>query len=64
LTLVGLVPADAELAGDDFMQRLRVAVGRFHPLSQQTAMVLAEGPEVSGGLDVEAEDIEPEDDEP
>lgn len=52
------VPADIEdVAGGEFMLRLRDAVARIQPMSMASAAAYVEGPEVSGGLDIEPDDI-------
>lgn len=45
-----------ELVGEDFMQRLQYAMKSVQPLSEAAAAALAEGPEISGGVDVEPDD--------
>ena len=49
-------PQLAEQAGATFMQRLNAAAARIEPRSAAVALAFAEGPEVSGGLDVEPND--------
>lgn len=45
-----------DLAGRDFVQRLRAAAARLTPVTPEAAKLFASGPEISGGIDVEPED--------
>lgn len=50
-------PHIEEAAGEDFMRRLYTAAARVEPMSERVAMAFADGPELSGGLDIEPDDV-------
>ena len=53
-----VVPAPVEeAAGPEFMRRLRAAAARIEPMSSRVAIAFAEGPEISGGLDIDPDDV-------
>lgn len=47
-----------EALGAAFTQRLRYAIGALQPLTTAESAALADGPEISGGIDVEPVDID------
>ncbi len=52
------IPAHLEsLAGKDYVKRARAAAARISPLTAAAAEAFAAGPEISGGVDVDPQDV-------
>lgn len=57
MVLRDVPPELAAMAGEEFTSRAREAAANILPMTAEALAAFAEGPEVSGGVDVEPDDV-------